>query len=117
MSCWRKGELAGKGSSWDERPALGIVIAAGGYPGDYRNGDVILGLPTEEATDSKVFHAGTKLKDGDVVTAGGRVLCVTALGNDIAQAQQKAYQAAANIHWDGSFYRKDIGYRAIARLK
>lgn len=112
-----KGELAGKDSSWDERPALGIVIAAGGYPGDYHNGDVIHGLPTEEAADSKVFHAGTKLQDGDVTTAGGRVLCVTALGNDIAQAQQKAYQAAANIHWDGSFYRKDIGYRAIARLK
>ncbi|EMI5492892.1 phosphoribosylamine--glycine ligase [Providencia stuartii] len=112
-----KGELAGKDSSWDERPALGIVIAAGGYPGDYHNGDVIHGLPTKDAADSKVFHAGTKLKEGEVTTAGGRVLCVTALGNDIAQAQQKAYQAAENIHWDGSFYRKDIGYRAIARLK
>lgn len=112
-----KGELAGKDSSWDERPALGVVIAAGGYPGDYRNGDVIHGLPTEEAADSKVFHAGTKLKEGEVTTAGGRVLCVTALGNDVAQAQQKAYQAAATIHWDDSFYRKDIGYRAIARLK
>lgn len=112
-----KGELAGKDSSWDERPALGIVIAAGGYPGNYHNGDVIHGLPTKDAADSKVFHAGTKLKEGEVTTAGGRVLCVTALGNDIAQAQQKAYQAAENIHWDGSFYRKDIGYRAIARLK
>ncbi|WP_336194517.1 phosphoribosylamine--glycine ligase [Providencia stuartii] len=112
-----KGELAGKDSSWDERPALGIVIAAGGYPGDYHNGDVIHGLPIKDAADSKVFHAGTKLKEGEVTTAGGRVLCVTALGNDIAQAQQKAYQAAENIHWDGSFYRKDIGYRAIARLK
>lgn len=112
-----KGELAGKDSSWDERPALGIVIAAGGYPGDYHNGDVIHGLPTKDAADSKVFHAGTKLKEGEVTTAGGRVLCVTALGNDIAQAQQKAYQAAENIYWDGSFYRKDIGYRAIARLK
>ncbi|MEQ4672714.1 phosphoribosylamine--glycine ligase [Providencia manganoxydans] len=112
-----KGELAGKDSSWDERPALGIVIAAGGYPSDYHNGDVIHGLPTKDAADSKVFHAGTKLKEGEVTTAGGRVLCVTALGNDIAQAQQKAYQAAENIHWDGSFYRKDIGYRAIARLK
>lgn len=112
-----KGELAGKDSQWDDRPALGIVIAAGGYPGDYRNGDIIHGLPTEEAADSKVFHAGTKLNDGEVTTAGGRVLCVTALGNDIAQAQKKAYQAATHIHWDGSFYRNDIGYRAIARLK
>lgn len=112
-----KGELAGKDSLWDERPALGVVIAAGGYPGDYRQGDVIHGLPTEEMADSKVFHAGTKMKDDKVITAGGRVLCVTALGNDIAQAQQKAYQAAENIHWDGSFYRKDIGYRAVARLK
>ncbi|EKT61076.1 phosphoribosylamine--glycine ligase [Providencia sneebia] len=112
-----KGELAGKDSLWDERPALGVVIAAGGYPGDYHTGDVIYGLPAEEAADSKVFHAGTKLQDGEVTTTGGRVLCVTALGQDIAQAQKKAYQAAANINWDGSFYRNDIGYRAIARLK
>ncbi|EKT58088.1 phosphoribosylamine--glycine ligase [Providencia burhodogranariea] len=112
-----KGELAGKDSLWDERPALGVVIAAGGYPGDYRNGDIISGLPTEEAADSKVFHAGTQLKDGEVITAGGRVLCVTALGADIAQAQAKAYEAAKNIHWNDSFYRNDIGYRAIARIK
>lgn len=112
-----QGELAGKDSLWDERPALGVVIAAGGYPGDYHTGDVIHGLPTEEIADSKVFHAGTKLQDGKVTTAGGRVLCVTALGHDIAQAQKKAYQAAANINCDGSFYRNDIGYRAIARLK
>lgn len=112
-----KGELAGKGSSWDERPALGVVIAAGGYPGDYHNGDVISGLPTHETADSKVFHAGTRLKDGGVVTAGGRVLCVTALGDDIAKAQAKAYEVAKNIHWNDSFYRTDIGYRAIARIK
>lgn len=113
-----KGELAGKDSLWDERPALGIVIAAGGYPGDYRNGDVISGLPTSEAADSKVFHAGTKLNQaGEVVTAGGRVLCVTALGNDIAKAQAKAYEVAKTINWSGSFYRNDIGYRAIARIK
>lgn len=112
-----KGELAGKDSLWDERPALGVVIAAGGYPGDYRHGDIISGLPTEEAADSKVFHAGTQLKDGEVVTAGGRVLCVTALGSDIAQAQAKAYEAAKNIHWNDGFYRNDIGYRAIARIK
>ncbi|HHR6031302.1 TPA: phosphoribosylamine--glycine ligase [Providencia alcalifaciens] len=113
-----KGELAGKDSLWDERPALGIVIAAGGYPGDYRNGDVISGLPTSEAADSKVFHAGTKLNQaGEVVTAGGRVLCVTALGNDIAKAQTKAYEVAKTINWSDSFYRSDIGYRAIARIK
>ncbi|HEF8785904.1 TPA: phosphoribosylamine--glycine ligase [Providencia alcalifaciens] len=113
-----KGELAGKDSLWDERPALGVVIAAGGYPGDYRNGDVISGLPTSEAADSKVFHAGTKLNQaGEVVTAGGRVLCVTALGNDIAKAQAKAYEVAKTINWSGSFYRNDIGYRAIARIK
>lgn len=113
-----KGELAGKDSLWDERPALGIVIAAGGYPGDYRNGDVISGLPTSEAADSKVFHAGTKLNQaGEVVTAGGRVLCVTALGNDITKAQAKAYEVAKTINWSGSFYRNDIGYRAIARIK
>lgn len=111
------GELAGKDSLWDERPALGVVIAAGGYPGDYRNGDVISGLPTTEAADSKVFHAGTRLKDGEVVTAGGRVLCVTALGYDIEKAQTKAYEAAKNIRWNDSFYRNDIGYRAIARIK
>lgn len=112
-----KGELAGKDSLWDERPALGVVIAAGGYPGDYRNGDIISGLPPEEASDCKVFHAGTQLKEGEVITAGGRVLCVTALGADIAQAQAKAYEAAKNIHWNDSFYRNDIGYRAIARIK
>ncbi|UBX50733.1 phosphoribosylamine--glycine ligase [Providencia alcalifaciens] len=113
-----KGELAGKDSLWDERPALGIVIAAGGYPGDYRNGDVISGLPTSEVADSKVFHAGTKLNQaGEVVTAGGRVLCVTALGNDIAKAQAKAYEVAKTINWSDSFYRTDIGYRAIARIK
>ncbi|TCT29234.1 phosphoribosylamine--glycine ligase [Providencia alcalifaciens] len=113
-----KGELAGKDSLWDERPALGVVIAAGGYPGDYRNGDIISGLPTSEAADSKVFHAGTKLNQaGEVVTAGGRVLCVTALGNDIAKAQAKAYEVAKTINWSDSFYRNDIGYRAIARIK
>ena len=111
------GELAGKDSLWDERPALGVVIAAGGYPGDYRNGDAISGLPTTESADSKVFHAGTRMKYGEVVTAGGRVLCVTALGDDIEKAQTKAYEAAKNIRWNDSFYRNDIGYRAIARIK
>ncbi|MBG6246390.1 phosphoribosylamine--glycine ligase [Candidatus Symbiopectobacterium sp. 'North America'] len=100
---------------WDERPALGVVIAAGGYPGDYASGDVISGLPQEEAEDSKVFQAGTALRGDDVVTSGGRVLCVTALGSTVALAQQKAYEVAKDIRWNGSFYRNDIGYRAIAR--
>lgn len=112
-----KGELAGLSSEWDQRPALGIVIAAGGYPADYRQGDVIEGLDKDEAIDSKVFHAGTAIKNGQVITTGGRVLCVTALGEDIAQAQENAYEAAKDIRWEGSFYRHDIGYRAIARLK
>ncbi|ACZ75135.1 phosphoribosylamine/glycine ligase [Dickeya parazeae Ech586] len=108
-------KLDEKTSDWDARPSLGVVLAAGGYPGDYRTGDVISGLPTQEATDGKVFHAGTKLNGDDVVTNGGRVLCVTALGHSVADAQQRAYELAKPIHWEGSFCRSDIGYRAIAR--
>ncbi|EMJ9777144.1 phosphoribosylamine--glycine ligase [Morganella morganii] len=110
-----QGKLAGKTSQWDPRPALGVVMAAGGYPGDYRKGDVISGLDVQEA-DCKVFQAGTALKNGAVVTDGGRVLCVTALGEDIAQAQKQAYAALKHIHWDDAFCRSDIGYRAIDRL-
>ncbi|MGP0906818.1 phosphoribosylamine--glycine ligase [Serratia sp. CY76391] len=112
-----EGRLNEKSSDWDERSALGVVLAAGGYPGDYRNGEVIQGLPQQESTDGKVFHAGTRLQGDDVVTSGGRVLCVTALGDTVAQAQQRAYQLAEGIQWPGSFCRKDIGYRAIARGK
>ena len=113
-----KGELKGKDSIWDPRPALGIVIAAGGYPADYRQGDIIYGLQQTASTTAKVFQAGTALNDkGEVITAGGRVLCATALGDNIEQAQKNAYDLAKDIHWDGGFYRKDIGYRAIARLK
>ena len=112
-----EGRLNEKSSDWDERPALGVVLAAGGYPGDYRNGEVIQGLPQQESADGKVFHAGTRLQGDDVVTSGGRVLCVTALGDTVAQAQQRAYQLAEGIEWPGSFCRKDIGYRAIARGK
>ncbi|WP_338858898.1 phosphoribosylamine--glycine ligase [Serratia marcescens] len=112
-----EGRLNEKSSDWDERPALGVVLAAGGYPGDYRNGEVIQGLPQRESADGKVFHAGTRLQGNDVVTSGGRVLCVTALGDTVAQAQQRAYQLAEGIQWPGSFCRKDIGYRAIARGK
>ncbi|HCT7987825.1 phosphoribosylamine--glycine ligase [Serratia liquefaciens] len=112
-----EGKLDEKTSEWDERPALGVVLAAGGYPGDYNNGEVIQGLPQQESADGKVFHAGTRMQGNDVLTSGGRVLCVTALGETVAQAQQRAYQLADGIQWPGSFCRKDIGYRAIARGK
>ena len=110
-----EGRLDGETTSWDPRRSVGVVLAAGGYPGGYPKGDVIAGLPEQEAEDRKIFHAGTALKDGKVVTAGGRVLCVTALGNSVAEAQAAAYQLAAQISWDGMFHRHDIGYRAIAR--
>lgn len=110
------GKLNETTSTWDERPSLGVVMAAGGYPADYRNGEVIHGLPLEEMADGKVFHAGTALREDDrVVTSGGRVLCVTALGKTVAEAQARAYQLMKDIHWDGSFSRSDIGYRAIER--
>ncbi|MDR0218187.1 MAG: phosphoribosylamine--glycine ligase [Enterobacteriaceae bacterium] len=120
-----KGQLAGKSSEWDSRPALGVVLAASGYPANYVTGDVITGLEQSDTvntaermnTDEKVFHAGTALRDKDVVTASGRVLCVTALGDNITQAQAKAYMGAGKISWKGCYYRKDIGYRAIERLK
>ncbi|MBK0019206.1 phosphoribosylamine--glycine ligase [Kosakonia cowanii] len=110
------GKLDEKVSKWDARASLGVVMAAGGYPGNYRTGDQIHGLPLEEVSDGKVFHAGTTLADDDrVLTNGGRVLCVTALGDTVAEAQQRAYALMTDIHWDGSFSRSDIGYRAIAR--
>ncbi|WP_428773241.1 phosphoribosylamine--glycine ligase [Vibrio sp.] len=102
-------------SKWDPRASIGIVLAAGGYPGDYNKGDVISGLPGQETEGEKVFHAGTSQKDGQVVTNGGRVLCATALGNSVSEAQQRAYALTKQISWDGAFYRSDIGYRAIAR--
>lgn len=109
-------ELNQQTSQWDPRPALGIVMAAGGYPADYRQGDIIHGMPRQELPDGKVFHAGTTLAENDqVLTHGGRVLCVTALGETVAQAQQRAYTLLSDIHWQGCFYRSDIGYRAIAR--
>lgn len=97
---------------WDRRPALGVVMAAHGYPLHPRKGDVIHGLP-QAADDVVVFHAGTQKQDGTTVTSGGRVLCVTALGNTVKAAQQRAYEVARGIDFDGAQYRKDIGYRAI----
>jgi phosphoribosylamine--glycine ligase len=99
---------------WDPRPAVGVVMAAGGYPGDYRKGDVI-SEPDQAPEGSKVFHAGTALRDGQVVTAGGRVLCVTALGDTVTDAQQRAYALLQQVSWEGAYYRTDIAYRAIAR--
>jgi phosphoribosylamine--glycine ligase len=101
-------------AAWDDRTALGVVMAAGGYPERYNKGDVIAGLPDREE-DFKVFHAGTDLKEGQVVTNGGRVLCVTALGTSVTAAQKRAYDIVARIRWDGVYYRKDIGYQAVAR--
>jgi phosphoribosylamine--glycine ligase len=102
-------------AQWDPRPSLGVVLAAGGYPGDYAKGAVITGLEAAASLEGKVFHAGTALVDGQVVTAGGRVLCATALGRSVADAQAQAYELADKIDWAGCFYRDDIGYRAIAR--
>jgi phosphoribosylamine--glycine ligase len=108
------GTLGEARAEWDERVAVGVVMAAGGYPESYRKGDPIDGLDQEQP-DSKVFHAGTTEEGGNVVTAGGRVLCVCALGDNVSSAQAAAYTRAQSIHWEGAFYRTDIGYRAIAR--
>ena len=97
---------------WDRRTALGVVMAAHGYPEAPRKGDAIQGLPQDQ-DDAMVFHAGTVLEDGVVRTSGGRVLCVTALGDNVRQAQQRAYDVARGIHFDGAQYRRDIGHRAI----
>ena len=108
-------QLAGKQIHFTEQPAVGVVLAAGGYPGSYAKGLVIDGLADAATGDGKVFHAGTKLKDSDVVTSGGRVLCATALGNSVTEAQANAYGLAKEISWQDMFYRTDIAYRAIAR--
>ncbi|SJM96536.1 phosphoribosylamine--glycine ligase [Crenothrix polyspora] len=109
--------LAGKldkiDSDWDERVAVGVVLAAGGYPDAFQSGAIISGLTTDEAADRKVFHAGTKQVGDDVVTAGGRVLCACALGATVQEAQAKAYELAKTIDWEGIYYRTDIGFKAI----
>ncbi len=109
------GRLDECSAEWDSRPALGVVLAAGGYPASYAKGEIISGLPESDSEESKVFHAGTAEKEGAIVTNGGRVLCATALGETVAEAQKNAYAVAAQIQWKGLFYRTDIGYRAIAR--
>ena len=100
---------------WDPRPALGVVIAAGGYPGSYTKGQEISGLDAANQSETRVFHAGTKLLDDQVVAAGGRVLCVCAMADSVSDAAKAAYVGCDQIHWDGSFFRRDIGHRAIAR--
>ncbi|MBT1064033.1 phosphoribosylamine--glycine ligase [Bowmanella sp. Y26] len=101
--------------AFDNRAAVGVVLAAKGYPNDYPKGDVISGLGKGESASAKVFHAGTKIQDGQVVTNGGRVLCATALGETVSEAQQNAYKLVEEISWNGMFCRKDIAWRAIAR--
>jgi phosphoribosylamine---glycine ligase len=110
-----EGRLDLEAADWDPRPALGVVMAAGGYPGDYATGAEVSGLPAEEGVGCKVFHAGTALRNGQVVTAGGRVLCVTALGATVAEARARAYAQVGGIRWEGAFHRDDIGFRALAR--
>ena len=109
------GKLDTVEADWDPRASLGVVLAAGGYPADYPKGDVISGLDTVLAEGQKVFQAGTALKDGKVVTNGGRVLCAVALGDTVAQAQSAAYDVVNTLSWDKVYFRTDIGHRAIAR--
>ena len=109
------GSLHRETAEWDPCAAVGVVMAAGGYPGAYGKGDVISGLPLNEEDDFKIFHAGTAKERGRIVTNGGRVLCATALGNTVSEAQALAYNLAKKIHWNKVYYRTDIGYRAIAR--
>lgn len=108
-----RGELDKVEAQWDSRPALGVVMAAGGYPEAYHKGDEIIGI--EQVSNAKVFQAGTRVADGKTLTNGGRVLCVTALGNTIREAQQRAYEGVKAIKWPNAYYRTDIGYRAVDR--
>ena len=110
-----EGRLDQCSADWDPRVALGVVMAAGGYPGDYAKGRPIDGLAGLDGDDLKVFHAGTERQGDQILTNGGRVLCVTALGGSVRAAQERAYQAVHQIHWQDAYFRTDIGHRAIAR--
>ena len=112
-----EGRLDQQQARWDQRACLGVVMAAQGYPGNYQKGHRITGLDSAFPDHVKVFQAGTALSDGGIVTSGGRVLCVCALGASVSEAQAEAYQACGQIHWDGAFTRGDIGYREIEREK
>jgi phosphoribosylamine--glycine ligase len=110
-----RGQLDRHQVAWDPRACLGVVMASGGYPGDYQKGCPISGLNNEFPPHIKVFHAGTALSEQGVITAGGRVLCVCALADSVIEAQIEAYRACQHIHWDNAFTRNDIGWRAISR--
>ncbi|MGQ7245971.1 phosphoribosylamine--glycine ligase [Halomonas sp. V046] len=110
-----RGELAGHGCEWDPRPAIGVVMAAEGYPGSYRKGDPISGIEAADALGCKVFHAGTQDANGSLVTSGGRVLCVTALGDDLGAARERVYRGVDAVDFRGGFCRSDIAHRAMAR--
>jgi phosphoribosylamine--glycine ligase len=111
-----EGKLDQQTAKWDPRPAVGVVMAANGYPAEYATGDKITGLDEISNPEVKIFHAGTEIVDaGETVTSGGRVLCTVALGSSISEATKNAYSAIKNITWNGAFYRNDIAYRAIAR--
>lgn len=110
-----EGQLGQLSPDWDPRASLGVVMAAGGYPEGYGKGYRIGGLPTSDDVTTKVFHAGTCMDGGDVVTSGGRVLCVVGLGDSVADARDAAYSQVAKINWQDAYYRRDIGHRAIAR--
>lgn len=115
MAC--RGELDKATIEFDSRAAVGVVLAAGGYPDDYEQNLVISGLENDTLQNAKIFHAGTAINNGQIVTKGGRVLCATALGNTVTEAQQLAYKLAEQISWQGMFYRTDIAYRAMDREK
>jgi phosphoribosylamine--glycine ligase len=106
--------LEGYELSFDQKTSLGVVLAANGYPDQYDKGHPISGL-SSQVTNTKVFHAGTAVKDKKVVTNGGRVLCVASLGEDILEARTKAYERIDLLDWDGMFFRKDIGHKAVSR--
>ena len=110
-----EGDLPERDATWDTRAALGVVMAAGGYPGTYAKGKVITGLDNADSNTQKVFHAGTAMDGEKVVTSGGRVLCVVGLGDTVAEAAQDAYAAVDKIDWEDAYIRRDIGHRAIAR--